>query len=465
VDTFTFDTADRLTQISDANGSASLFAAVYSRDANGQVTADTSATATQTSYRYTALNQVCYAGLHNATACSSAPPRSQPFTYDTADNLTQMGATQQAFNAAGQLCWTGATAGACASPPAGATRYTYDARGNRTQVAPSGTSTTTLTYDQANRLTGYGSAATYAYNGDGLRMSKTPAGAATTRYVWNVSASLPLLLQDGTASYVYGPGGLPLEQITGSAALFYHHDGLGSTRLLTTAAGASSATYTYDPYGNLTASTGTASNPFLYAGQYRDAESGFYFLRARFYDPSTGQFLSRDPLVATTRSPYGYVNDNPLNGKDPSGLAGTSMSPDAQHCDRGGNWGGVDPQDFEIFCGNGTRYWTHHDLTPQGVYVQACFSVGIGEGCLTLTDSHCYLSGGPGLGTPGPSGAIGFTPNQSPDQLIEGWSGHVGGQYGVGGGYAQSPNGVGGPYVSFGLPGAGGFWTFGHRLW
>jgi hypothetical protein len=44
------------------------------------------------------------------------------------------------------------------------------------------------------------------------------------------------------------------------------------------------------------------------------------YLRARYYDPSTGQFLSRDPAVATTRHPYTYVYDNPLNLTDPTGL-------------------------------------------------------------------------------------------------------------------------------------------------
>jgi RHS repeat-associated protein len=67
------------------------------------------------------------------------------------------------------------------------------------------------------------------------------------------------------------------------------------------------------------------TNPFMFAGQYFDSDSGLYYLRARYYDPSTGQFLSRDPLVDLTREPYGYVHDNPLNFTDPSGL-----------CDNGG---------------------------------------------------------------------------------------------------------------------------------
>src|SRR5206468_3681876 len=62
------------------------------------------------------------------------------------------------------------------------------------------------------------------------------------------------------------------------------------------------------------------TNPFRWAGQYRDAESGNYDLRARTYDPATAQFISRDPLESLTREPYGYVGGNPINRADPSGL-------------------------------------------------------------------------------------------------------------------------------------------------
>ena len=78
-------------------------------------------------------------------------------------------------------------------------------------------------------------------------------------------------------------------------------------------------TATYDPYGRLTASTGIRS-PLGFAGEYTDAETGFVYLRARYYDPATGQFLSRDPLLALTQEPYGYVGGNPLNYNDPLGL-------------------------------------------------------------------------------------------------------------------------------------------------
>jgi len=156
-------------------------------------------------------------------------------------------------------------------------------------------------------------------------MSKAVSGT-TTQFTWNPAGGLPALLQDkaGAAnptSYIYGPGGLPVEQIDPSgAAHFYHHDQLGSTRAISSATGVSEDTYTYDPYGNVTASTGTVTNPFQFSGEYKDAESGLTYLRARYYDPATTQFISRDPLVALTRSPYGYVAGNPLNATDPSGL-------------------------------------------------------------------------------------------------------------------------------------------------
>jgi RHS repeat-associated protein len=79
-------------------------------------------------------------------------------------------------------------------------------------------------------------------------------------------------------------------------------------------------TWSFDPHGRVTASTGTATTAFGFAGEWTDAESGFVYLRARYYDPATGQFLTRDPVTAATRSPHAYVNGNPLNATDPTGL-------------------------------------------------------------------------------------------------------------------------------------------------
>ncbi|MGC1185528.1 MAG: RHS repeat-associated core domain-containing protein, partial [Candidatus Dormiibacterota bacterium] len=132
--------------------------------------------------------------------------------------------------------------------------------------------------------------------------------------------SVPLLIQDGTTSFIYGPGGMTLEQIDGSGnPTYYLHDWQGSTLGLVNSSGAVVASYTYDAYGNLTSSSGTATTALLFQGQYRDSETGFYYLQARYYDPGTGQFLTRDPMTAATGEPYVFAADDPVNGCDPTG--------------------------------------------------------------------------------------------------------------------------------------------------
>jgi RHS repeat-associated protein len=323
VDTSTFNAADQLTGITSMKGSTTLFSATYTRDSANQLTSDSSAPAANGLYKYTTLNQLCYAGSSSTNACSSPPTGSIAYKYDAADNLSQTNSIQHAFNNADELCWTASTSGACSSPPTGATTYSYDARGNRTAVTPSVGQAQALSYDQANRLTSYAAPSTtsYTYNADGLRMSKT-SGGTTTQFVWDVAVGLPLLLKEGTTAYLYGPGGLPLEQIGGGTTYYFHQDQIGSTRLVTDASGAGIATYQFDPFGNLLASSGSITNPFRFAGQYQDSESGLLYVRARFYEPATAQFLSRDPAVAATLHSYGYVDNNPLNRMDPTGLFG-----------------------------------------------------------------------------------------------------------------------------------------------
>src|SRR5262249_46757519 len=89
--------------------------------------------------------------------------------------------------------------------------------------------------------------------------------------------------------------------------------------VLTDASGNVAGTATYNPYGKLANSTGIVS-PLSYAGQYTDAETGYQYLRARYYDTTTAQFLTRDPLVSLTRTPYAYAANSPSANADPSGL-------------------------------------------------------------------------------------------------------------------------------------------------
>lgn len=172
---------------------------------------------------------------------------------------------------------------------------------------------------------------TYTYDGDGTRASKTSPDELETSYTWDHSTGIPLLLTEHTGAtrtyVIYGPGGTPYAQVAGTDIVYYHRDQLGSTVALTDADGDPIATFAYDPYGTLAASTGTITPLLGYAGEYTDDETGLIYLRARYYDPETGQFTTRDPLEQLTSQPYAYANNNPLTYTDPFGLfciAGTN---------------------------------------------------------------------------------------------------------------------------------------------
>ncbi len=84
--------------------------------------------------------------------------------------------------------------------------------------------------------------------------------------------------------------------------------------------------------GNTTSHTGTATTPLQYSGQYLDDETGFYYLRNRYYDPLTAQFLTIDPLVSQTRATYTYAGNNPINGTGPTGMGSGIYLTGTQGC-------------------------------------------------------------------------------------------------------------------------------------
>lgn len=129
-------------------------------------------------------------------------------------------------------------------------------------------------------------------------------------------------------TYVYG---LDLISLTAKnrKQTYYLYDGLGSTTGLTDESGAVTATFAYDVFGELRPSS-SPSNQWLFTGEQRDADSGLYYLRARYYDPSTGRFLSRDPLGGGNE--YAYASNNPVNLVDPLGLCGTNNLGDVWDC-------------------------------------------------------------------------------------------------------------------------------------
>jgi RHS repeat-associated protein len=78
-------------------------------------------------------------------------------------------------------------------------------------------------------------------------------------------------------------------------------------------------TYDYDAFGNVVGSTGTTANVYRYQGEALDGETGLCYMRARYYDPAAGRFLSVDPMADEGEHPYSYAGADPVNGHDPTG--------------------------------------------------------------------------------------------------------------------------------------------------
>ena len=251
------------------------------------------------------------------------------YTYDAVGNRTLMvnnaAPTTYTYNAANEMatCQTGA----------GTTTYTFDGDGNLlTSLAP-GIQLTTNTWDGENRLTQVAlpSALTdiFTYNGDGLRVQKQDS-TGTTRHVWDDET---ILLETNSANaiqvvYTLQPGGYGaiVSQSRGGADSFYLFDALGSTRTLTTTGGVVTDTYVYGSFGELL-TAGVTTNPFRYIGRfgyYFDADTSWYYIRARYYAPVASLFVSRDYALVSGAVArflkYYYCANDPVNTFDPSGL-------------------------------------------------------------------------------------------------------------------------------------------------
>jgi RHS repeat-associated protein len=304
--TFSYDNADRLTSLKDALGVSAFLNLTYGRDNLGQLTSENSKT-----FGYDTVNRMTSALIAGSQST---------YAYDNADRLTQVqvaagNTSTYAYDAASQLQSLTTTQGTMQVQKY---TYTYDKNGNRASRTDQSAVSLSYYFDQADRLTGVGTTATYSYDGTGLRTQKN-VGGTITPFTWNITGGLPTLLLEAQTAYVNGLGGLPLEQITSSGQVYYYHlDQLGSTRAMTDTSGTVVQTYDYDAYGNPAGSTGTITNPFRYAGQYTDAESGLQYLRARYYDPASQSFISRDPAVLL--EPYSYAGGSPQSNSDPSGL-------------------------------------------------------------------------------------------------------------------------------------------------
>jgi RHS repeat-associated protein len=325
VETRQYDALNQLTFLENRNSAGVLSSYRYTLAANGRRDAVVEHDGRRVDYSYDELDRL----TREQIADTVFGNRTIDYTYDpVANRLTRNdsveGLTRYTYDNNDRLV-TEELAGQI-------TQYTHDANGNLvSKVSP--TEQVFYDWDFENRLVGVDTDGdgtidvTNSYDADGIRVAQTVGGQETRFLIDQVQPYQQVALEyrpSGliVASYVHGLN--LLSQLRGGVQLFYHVDGLGSVRALTDALATVVKRYAYDAFGRTLGESGAAVNVYQYAGEQRDPAVGLDYLRARYFDPRTGRFVSRDPFegvlsVPLTLTDYLYGLANPVIFTDPSG--------------------------------------------------------------------------------------------------------------------------------------------------
>ena len=359
VASYAYDILDRVTNISWTVDGAPLGGFSYAYDVLGRITARRhalGADAFDRAYAYDGLDRLAADG-----------PVS--YTWDAAGNRTA-----KRGGAEGDVAYALGDGDRLASWTGGA--YTYDAAGNVTRIVRDGRPTLDLAWNGQYQLVSVSTngvlAESYAYDALGRRASTTTRDG-TVRHVygrtWQVLADL-----DGAGnvlrSYTWG-GGVDnlLAARVGAKAYAALTDAQGTVWGLVGGDGGIAARWTYDAWGNVLSEE--VSDPDLAAFRYRfqgrefSAATGLVNFRARWYDPGTGRWLSKDPIrILGGLNQYEFCNGDSVNCSDPIGWAHIATRP----LDAGGSRkgqainnalsrldlpGDIDPRHAEIFFDDG----------------------------------------------------------------------------------------------------------------
>lgn len=234
----------------------------------------------------------------------------QSYGIDGFGNLTSVTLTQ----CTGQML----TVTANANNQLVSTGFAYDAAGNMT-----GDGSYTYTFDAENRITS-ANGVTYTYDGNGLRVEKSN-GTLYWRALTGDAIAETDLSGNTKSEYVFFSG-RRIARIDSLANVYYYYaDQVGTTRTITTSSGTLCYDAEFTPYGQEMTHTNTCPQNYKFTGYERDAETGLDYAFARYYNPLLDRFMSADPLIGNLSDPqslnrYAYVENNPQNYFDPSGM-------------------------------------------------------------------------------------------------------------------------------------------------
>ena len=223
------------------------------------------------------------------------------FTDDADGNLTQDGRWTNTWDAENRLVNVTSLSGG----PAGSLfelAFAYDFKGRRIQKAVYAWSGSAYTNVYTNG---------FVYDGWNLVATLNAASGLQASFMWGLDLS-------GSTQGAGGVGGLLAENIVSNGVHFSAYDGNGNVVALVSATnGVATANYEYGPFGEVIRATGPMAklNPFRFSSKYNDDETDLLYYGYRYYNPSTGRWLSRDPILeyAFTENlksvPSSYVDD------------------------------------------------------------------------------------------------------------------------------------------------------------
>ena len=189
-----------------------------------------------------------------------------------------------------------------------------------------------------------GVSTTYQYDGNSVRTKKT-VGGVTTEYYLNGNVMVAEKKGSNLITYLFDENGDRYGFLYNSTPYYYVYNGQGDVIRLVNASGSVVAKYEYDAWGKVLAVTNNAGtvqtsstfigniNPIRYRGYYYDAETGFYYLQSRYYDPETCRFINADdPAMlglsqdnVLSNNLFAYCVDNPVINSDPNGYIAANV--------------------------------------------------------------------------------------------------------------------------------------------